>query len=78
MDAGGNTLFTGADITAGQGVFLKHGLMDNGTLLGHGAYLGPDFSASWLHQLTLDAADFLAQKNLQAPARNSRRPSAPR
>ena len=63
VDAAGRTLFTGADVTAGQGVFLKHGLMDNGTLLGHGAYLGPDFSASWLHQLTQDAADFLAQKN---------------
>jgi len=67
VDAGGKTLFTGADVTAGQGVFLKHGLMDNGTLLGHGAYLGPDFSASWLHQLTLDAAEFLAQKNYKRP-----------
>ncbi len=63
VDAGGNTLFTGADVTAGQQVFLKHGLMDNGTLWGHGAYMGPDFSAAYLHQLALDAGDILAQRN---------------
>ena len=68
VDAGGNTLFTGADITAGQQVFLKHGLMDNGTLWGHGAYLGPDFSAAYLHQLALDAGDFLAQRNFHRAA----------
>jgi nitric oxide reductase subunit B len=28
-----------------QQVILKHGLMDNGTVWGHRAYLGPDFSA---------------------------------
>ena len=68
LDAGGNTLFTGADITAGQQVFLKHGLMDNGTLWGHGAYLGPDFSAAYLHQLALDAGDILAQRNFRRAA----------
>jgi nitric oxide reductase subunit B len=26
-------------------VFLKHGLMEHGTLWGHGAYLGPDYTA---------------------------------
>jgi nitric oxide reductase subunit B len=47
----GETLFTGDDIMAGQQVFLKHGLMDNGTFWGHGAYLGPDFAATYLHRL---------------------------
>jgi nitric oxide reductase subunit B len=60
VDANGNSLFTGADIRAGQGVFLKYGLMDNGSVWGHGAYLGPDFSAAALHQMGLDAADALA------------------
>ena len=32
-----------ADILAGQEVFLKYGLMDNGTVWRHGVYLGPDF-----------------------------------
>jgi nitric oxide reductase subunit B len=57
MDADGQTVFTGADITAGQQVFLKYGLMENGTIWGHGAYLGPDFSAAYLHQLALDTPD---------------------
>ncbi len=48
---GGTVVFTGDDIRTGQEVFLKHGLMDNGTLWGHGAYMGPDFSATYLHNL---------------------------
>lgn len=63
----GETIFTRADILAGQQVFLKYGLMENGTIWGHGAYLGPDFSAAYLHQLTLDARETkaaqLAQKS---------------
>ena len=41
------------DVGAGQEVFLKYGLMDNGTIWGHGGYLGPDFSAQTLHGLAL-------------------------
>jgi nitric oxide reductase subunit B len=43
VDPLGATLFTGQDIIAGQQVFLSHGLMENGTIWGHGAYLGPVF-----------------------------------
>ena len=63
----GSTLFTKADIQAGQAVFLKYGLMDNGTLWGHGAYLGPDFSADYLHTLVLDARDHLAAERHGRP-----------
>ncbi len=58
----GETVFTGDDIIAGQQVFLKHGLMENGTIWGHGAYLGPDFSAEYLHTLAVDAAEVDAQR----------------
>jgi nitric oxide reductase subunit B len=58
----GETVFTGDDILAGQQVFLKYGLMENGTIWGHGAYLGPDFSAAYLHTLTLDAGETLARQ----------------
>jgi nitric oxide reductase subunit B len=44
-DASGLALFTSADVLRGQEVFLKYGLMEHGTLWGHGAYLGPDYSA---------------------------------
>jgi nitric oxide reductase subunit B len=59
VDGAGRTLFTGADVTAGQEVFLKHGLMENGTIWGHGAYLGPDFSAEYLHAEALAAAQWV-------------------
>lgn len=62
VNAQGATLFTGDEISAGQGVFLKYGLMDNGSIWGHGAYLGPDFAAEALHIMGLDAAEALAQQ----------------
>src|SRR5215472_9999194 len=57
-------VFTADDVVAGQQVFLKHGLMDNGTIWGHGGYLGPDFSAQSLHILALDLANRIARKRL--------------
>ncbi|HEY3307524.1 MAG TPA: cbb3-type cytochrome c oxidase subunit I [Desulfuromonadaceae bacterium] len=45
----GEILYTGTDILAGQHLFQKYGLMQYGTLFGHGAYLGPDFTAQYLH-----------------------------
>ncbi len=53
----GQTVFTIEDVKAGQQVFLKYGLMENGTIWGHGAYLGPDFSADYLHTLAVHAAE---------------------
>jgi nitric oxide reductase subunit B len=57
---GETVLYTGEDIRNGQQVFLKYGLMDNGTIWGHGALLGPDFSAEYLHTLALDSAARIA------------------
>jgi nitric oxide reductase subunit B len=68
VSSSGETLFTAEDIHDGQRVFLENGLMQYGTILGHGAYLGEDFTADYLHraaQLVLtenggpDAADAL-------------------
>jgi len=58
----GEVLFTGDDIRAGQSVFLKYALMENGTIWGHGAYLGPDFSAAYLHSLAVSANHSISQK----------------
>jgi len=49
----GQTLFTGDDIISGQENFLAYGLMEYGTIYGHGAYLGPDFTAEYLHSEAL-------------------------
>jgi len=61
----GETLFTREVILSGQEVFLKYGLMENGTIWGHGAYLGPDFSADYLHTLAVDARNHLAKQYYQ-------------
>jgi nitric oxide reductase subunit B len=67
IDPAGAVVFTNNDVIAGQGVFLKHGLMDNGTIWGHGAYLGPDFSAQYLHSWSLDIADHAARERFSRP-----------
>ena len=46
----GRLLFTGASITDGQGVWQSIGGQEIGTVWGHGAYVGPDWSADWLHR----------------------------
>ncbi|MBA2077393.1 cbb3-type cytochrome c oxidase subunit I [Rhodanobacter sp. PCA2] len=61
VDAQGQGLFTGDDIRGGQAVFLKYGLMDNGSVWGHGAYLGPDYAAEALHRLGVDVSEALAR-----------------
>ena len=50
----GEVLFTGEDVRSGQEVFLRNGLMQFGSIFGHGAYLGPDFTADYLHRAALD------------------------
>lgn len=60
-DAGGHVLFTRADILDGQEIFLRNGLMEYGSIFGHGAYLGPDFTADYLHRSALIAHDFYRQ-----------------
>ena len=45
MTPDGELLFDGDDIMDGQQVFLHNGLMEYGSIFGHGAYLGPDYTA---------------------------------
>ena len=59
----GAVLFTAADVAAGQQVFLRYGLMENGTIWGHGAYLGPDFSAQYLHTLAIDSEQTVSERH---------------
>ncbi|MBX5491401.1 MAG: cbb3-type cytochrome c oxidase subunit I [Chloroflexi bacterium] len=58
VDPAGNVLFTGDDILAGQQVFLRNGLMEYGSIFGHGAYLGPDFTAEALRHSALAVRDY--------------------
>ncbi len=54
----GSVLFTRADIQAGQQIFLSNGLMEYGSIFGHGAYLGPDFTTEYLHRAALSSIEF--------------------
>lgn len=58
VDPDGRLLFTRANIMAGQGTFLRNGLMEYGSIFGHGAYLGPDYTADYLHRAALMSIDF--------------------
>jgi nitric oxide reductase subunit B len=46
----GQKVFTVDDVRTGQELFLTYGLMQYGSIYGHGAYLGPDFTADYLHR----------------------------
>jgi nitric oxide reductase subunit B len=58
VTSSGQTLFTRADVLDGMNVFQRYGVMEYGTVYGHGAYLGPDFTAQYLHR----SARFLAAR----------------
>src|SRR5215471_21089525 len=64
VDVSGTTLFTGKDITAGQEVFLKNGLMEYGSIFGHGAWLGPDFTTDYLHRAAEISIDYYGGNTL--------------
>lgn len=57
----GETLFTTQDITEGQEIFQARGLMEYGTIVGHGGYLGPDFTAEYLRMEALSVEKQLEQ-----------------
>lgn len=60
VDSTGLVVFTKTDIESGQQIFLKKALMNNGSIWGHGAYMGPDFSAQYLHNLAVDVRNEIA------------------
>ncbi len=53
----GRVLFTRDSVVAGQQVFLRNGLMEYGSVFGHGAYLGPDYTADYLRRSAMIALD---------------------
>lgn len=57
VDPEGNVVFIGEDVTAGQEVFLRNGIMEYGSIFGHGAYLGPDFTADYLRRSALSVRE---------------------
>nr|WP_033827679.1 nitric-oxide reductase large subunit [Bacillus andreraoultii] len=61
IGANGEVLMTDSSILGGQAVFQKYGLMDYGTLLGNGSYMGPDYTAEALKVYTEGMQDYHAK-----------------
>ncbi len=64
----GEVLYTYDDIVEGKGYFQEFDLMDWGTMLGMGAYIGPDFSTEFLHHRAKYLYDFYAMQYYNKPA----------
>ena len=62
-DAEGNVLFERSNIIAGQNVYQRYGLMDQGAVWGHGSQRGPEFSAATLHIIAEAVGEYFAQKD---------------
>ena len=54
----GRVVFTETDVREGQRLFLRYGLMEYGSIFGHGAYLGPDFTADTLRRSALSTKTY--------------------
>ncbi|MBT9612879.1 MAG: hypothetical protein IV108_06390 [Burkholderiales bacterium] len=63
----GLVLFTGDDIRGGQQVFLKYGMLDNGTIWAPGAKRGTDILAGHQQTLALHSAMNIAQQRYGQP-----------
>jgi nitric oxide reductase subunit B len=59
VDPSGNVVYIGDNVSEGQKTFLHRGLMEYGSIFGHGAYLGPDFTADYLHRSSAIVRDEL-------------------
>ncbi len=64
-DPAGKILFTKADIIAGQDIYQRYGLMDHGSIWGHGSQRGPEFSALTLHIVGDAVRDYWAKQDYQ-------------
>jgi nitric oxide reductase subunit B len=65
--ASGEVLYTYNDVVEGKGYFQEFDLMDWGTLLGMGAYMGPDFSTEFFHHRALFLYDYYSKELYQKP-----------
>lgn len=63
----GTTIATTEQITHGQELFQARGLQEYGSILGHGAYLGPDYTADYLRRSTDGAIEAYTQDGVQQP-----------
>ncbi len=58
----GEVLYTYDDVAEGKGYFQEFDLMDWGTMLGMGAYMGPDFTTEFFHHRAEYLYDFYGKE----------------
>jgi nitric oxide reductase subunit B len=66
----GEVLYTYDDVVEGKGYFQEFDLMDWGTMLGMGAYMGPDFSTDFFHHRAEYLYDYYAQQKYHKSAKS--------
>ena len=67
VDSAGRVVFTDEDITEGQQIFLRRGLQEYGSIVGHGGYLGPDYTADYLRRSATFVLEELEASGVQDP-----------
>ena len=67
VDSEGKILFQKSDILAGQDVYQRYGLMDHGSVWGHGSQRGMEFSASTLHLVGTVVRDHIVEWEYDKP-----------
>ena len=68
VSTGGETLYTYDDVVNGKALFQQFDLMDYGTMLGMGAYLGPDFPTEFFHRRATYLYDRFGQQEFGVSA----------
>ena len=69
----GQVVYTQEDVTAGQRIFLRRGLQEYGSVVGHGGYLGPDYTAEYLRLSAEHIESELSQSGQREPSEAAER-----
>ena len=67
VSTSGETIWSSEEVTAGQALFLRRGLQQYGSVMGHGAYLGPDYTAEYLRLASDHVHASLTSQGVQDP-----------
>jgi len=68
----GATVYTADEVTAGQQIFLRRGLQQYGSVMGHGGYLGPDYTAEYLRRSAEHIKESVTAAGTQDPSEVTR------
>lgn len=67
VSSAGEVVFTEAEVSEGQQIFLRRGLQQYGSIVGHGGYLGPDYTAEYLRLSSEHVRESLESQGVPDP-----------